>query len=260
MAAVASQTRPEPPRATERQQCVHVQRGPRSQDEWSGRPRNRRRSRHRRVPTVRECIRMGKRRLQGWVSRGQCGGPWRLSAVGGQTAGLPPSGTRWAARRAVMPVGHLTNRGWTVPEGAELACKHHKEAPQERAQAAVTQEPWRKSRQVHDSLKVLSVAAEEKHDHEVNGNPEYDNLCENCVKESGLSRHRRRVYSESCAFDCASVTFKKANEFVTVLTGRGPRCECFCRVVPRKGQRLNELDTFLAVMRARYPSPSEIRQ
>ena len=35
---------------------------------------------------------------------------------------------------------------------------------------------------------------------------------------------------------------------------RGPRCECFCRFVPRKGQRLKDLEHFLAVMRARYPS------
>ena len=62
----------------------------------------------------------------------------------------------------------------------------------------------------------------------------------------------RRVYSESCAFDHASVTFKESDGYVTALTGRGPRCECFCRVVPRKGQRLKDLEHFLAVMRARY--------
>ena len=39
----------------------------------------------------------------------------------------------------------------------------------------------------------------------------------------------------------------------TSLTGRGPRCECFCRVVPRKGERLKDLEHFLAVVRARYP-------
>ena len=61
------------------------------------------------------------------------------------------------------------------------------------------------------------------------------------------------MYSESCAFDYASVTFKESDGYVTVLTGRGPRCECFCRVVPRKGQRLKDLEHFLAVMRARYP-------
>ena len=77
--------------------------------------------------------------------------------------------------------------------------------------------------------------------------------CEICVKSSGISRHPRRVYSESCAFDYASVTFKESDGFVTVLTGRRPRCECFCRVVPRKGQRLKDLAHFLAVMRARYP-------
>ena len=59
--------------------------------------------------------------------------------------------------------------------------------------------------------------------------------------------------SESCAVDCASVTFKEYDGYVTVLTGRGPLCECFCRVVPRKGQRLKDLEHFLAVMRARYP-------
>ena len=72
------------------------------------------------------------------------------------------------------------------------------------------------------------------------------------MKSSGISRHPRRVYSESCAFDYASVTFKESDGYVTVLTGRRPRCECFCRIVPRKGQRLKDLEHFLAVMRARY--------
>ena len=62
-----------------------------------------------------------------------------------------------------------------------------------------------------------------------------------CGKSSAISRHLRRVYSESCGFEYACVTSKDANQFVTVLTGSGPRCECFCRVVPREGQRLNEL-------------------
>ena len=90
----------------------------------------------------------------------------------------------------------------------------------------------------------LPLTLEEKHRHESNGHAEYFNRCEICV----------RVYSESCAFDFASVTFKESDGYVTVLTGRGPRCECFCRVVPRKGQRLKDLEHFLAVMRARYPS------
>ena len=62
-----------------------------------------------------------------------------------------------------------------------------------------------------------------------------------CVKWSGISGHPRRVYSESCAFGYASVTFKEFDGYVTVFTGRGDRCECFCRVVPRKGQRLKDL-------------------
>ena len=49
------------------------------------------------------------------------------------------------------------------------------------------------------------------------------------------------------------MSLSKTDGYVTVLTGRGPRCECFCRVVPRKGQRLNDLAHFLAVTRARYP-------
>ena len=105
----------------------------------------------------------------------------------------------------------------------------------------------------------LPCTPEEKHRHEVNGHAVYDNRCEICVKSGGISRHPRRVYSESCAFDDASVTFKESDDFVTVLTGRGPRCECFCRVVPRKSQRLKDLEHFLAVMRAKYPA-SEIRQ
>ena len=99
----------------------------------------------------------------------------------------------------------------------------------------------------------LPWTPEEKHRHEVNGHAEYDNRCEICVKSSGISRHPRRVFSESCAFDHASVIFKESDGYVTVYTGRGPRCESFCRVVPRKGQRLKDSEHFLAVMRARYP-------
>ena len=44
----------------------------------------------------------------------------------------------------------------------------------------------------------LPLTLEEKHRHESNGHAEYFNRCEICV----------RVYSESCAFDFASVTFK----------------------------------------------------
>ena len=40
---------------------------------------------------------------------------------------------------------------------------------------------------------------------------------------------------------------KESDGYVNVLTGRGPRYECFCRVVPRKGQRLKDLTHFLAV-------------
>ena len=100
----------------------------------------------------------------------------------------------------------------------------------------------------------LPWSPEEKLRHESNGHAEYDNRCEICVKASGTSRHPRRVYPESCAFDFASVTFKESDGYVTVLTGRGPRCECFCQYVPRKGQRLKYLEHFLAVMRARYSS------
>ena len=61
------------------------------------------------------------------------------------------------------------------------------------------------------------------------------------------------MYSESCAFDYASVTFKESDGYVTVSSGTRPRCECFCRVVPRTGQRLKKLEHFPAVMRARCP-------
>ena len=100
----------------------------------------------------------------------------------------------------------------------------------------------------------LPWTPEEKLRHESNGHAEKDNRCEICVKSCGISRHPRRVHSESCAFDCASVTFKESDGYVTVFTGRGPRCEFFCRVVPRTGQRLKDLEHFLAVMRARYAS------
>ena len=65
----------------------------------------------------------------------------------------------------------------------------------------------------------LPWTPEETHRHEVNGHAEYYNRCEICVKSSGLSRHPRRVYSESCAFDYASVTFKESDGYVTVLIG-----------------------------------------
>ena len=62
----------------------------------------------------------------------------------------------------------------------------------------------------------LPWTPEEKHRHEVNGHAEYDNRCEIYVMSSGISRHPRRVYSESCAFDYASVTFKESDCHVTV--------------------------------------------
>ena len=98
----------------------------------------------------------------------------------------------------------------------------------------------------------LRWTPEEKFRHESDGHAEYDNQCEICVMSSGISRHPRRVYSESCAF---RVSLSK-NLTVTSLciTGRRPRCECFCRVVPRKSLRLKDLEHFLAVMRARHPS------
>ena len=53
----------------------------------------------------------------------------------------------------------------------------------------------------------LPWTPEEKFRHESSGHAEYDNRCELCVKLSGISRHPRRVYSESCAFDYASCHF-----------------------------------------------------
>ena len=64
----------------------------------------------------------------------------------------------------------------------------------------------------------LPWTLEEKHRHEVNGHAEYDNRCEICVKSSGISRHTRRVYSESCEFDYASVTFKESDGYIIVMT------------------------------------------
>ena len=69
-------------------------------------------------------------------------------------------------------------------------------------------------------VRRLPWTPEEKHRHEVNGHAECDNRCEICVKSSGISRHPRRVYSITCAFDYASVTFKESDGYVTVLTGR----------------------------------------
>ena len=68
----------------------------------------------------------------------------------------------------------------------------------------------------------LPRTPEEELRHESNGHVECDNRCEICVMSSGISRHQRRVYSESCAFDYASVTFKESDGYVTVLTGNGP--------------------------------------
>ena len=68
----------------------------------------------------------------------------------------------------------------------------------------------------------LPRTPEEKLRHECDGHVECDNRCEICVMSSGISRHPRRVYSESCAFDFASVTFKESDGYVTVLTGKGP--------------------------------------
>ena len=62
----------------------------------------------------------------------------------------------------------------------------------------------------------LPWTPEEKHRHKVNGHAEYDNLCQIWAKSSGVARNLRRVYSQSCAFDHASVTLKDANEFVSV--------------------------------------------
>ena len=67
----------------------------------------------------------------------------------------------------------------------------------------------------------LPWTPEEKLRHESDGHAEYDNRCEICVKSSEISRHLRRVYSESCAFDDVSVTLKESDGYVTVLTGRG---------------------------------------
>ena len=82
----------------------------------------------------------------------------------------------------------------------------------------------------------LPWTTEEKIRHESDGHTEYDNRSEIWVKSCGISRRPRRVYFEPCTFDNASVTFTESDSYVTVLTGRGPLCECFCRVVPRNGQ------------------------
>ena len=42
------------------------------------------------------------------------------------------------------------------------------------------------------------------------------------MKSSGISRHPRRVYSEFCALDYASITFKGSDGCVTVLTAEDP--------------------------------------
>ena len=63
----------------------------------------------------------------------------------------------------------------------------------------------------------LPWTPEEKLRHESNGHAEYDNSCEICVKSSGISRHPRRMHSESFAFYHTSVTFKESDGYVTVV-------------------------------------------
>ena len=99
----------------------------------------------------------------------------------------------------------------------------------------------------------LPWTLEEKHRREVNGHAEYDNRCEICVMSSGISKHPHRVYSQSCAFDYASVTFKESDGYVTVLAGRGSLWRMLLSSCSRKGQRLKDLEHFLAVTRARCP-------
>ena len=50
----------------------------------------------------------------------------------------------------------------------------------------------------------LPWTPEDKLRHESTGHAEYDNRCGICVKSSGISRHPRRLYSESCAFESLS--------------------------------------------------------
>ena len=85
---------------------------------------------------------------------------------------------------------------------------------------------------------------------EIDDHAECNSRCESCDNP----QPSRQLYSEFCMFNHVSVKFKEADEYVTVLGGEGPRCEHFCGVVPRKGQRLAQLDVFLAFERARYPS------
>ena len=101
----------------------------------------------------------------------------------------------------------------------------------------------------------LPWTPEEKHRRELNGHAEHDNRCKVCVKSSGISRYTRRVYSKSCAFDHASVTFKKSDGYVTVLTGRGPRC---CSTQRSASERLGTFSCSHASEMSQ--SASDIRQ
>ena len=50
-----------------------------------------------------------------------------------------------------------------------------------------------------------------------------------------MFRHPRRVYSESCAFDYASVTFKESDGYVTVLTlSEDPDADAFVELFHAK--------------------------
>eukprot|EP00974_Lingulodinium_polyedra_P103736 10040893-Lingulodinium_polyedra.AAC.1 len=69
-----------------------------------------------------------------------------------------------------------------------------------------------------------------------------------------VTRHAKQAYAETANFDYAKVIVKDEGQEMSLLVGRGPRGEVFCRKAPRKGLRMLDLDDFLAVMKARYPS------
>ena len=99
----------------------------------------------------------------------------------------------------------------------------------------------------------LPCTPEEEVRHEIDGHAEYDRRCGSFVESGDIPRLSRLLYSEFCVFDYAMVKFTEADEFVTVWTGRGPRCEKCSRIVSCRGQRLAELNTFLAITRVKTP-------
>ena len=96
------------------------------------------------------------------------------------------------------------------------------------------------------------MTAEEKLNHERTGHATFDKRCEACVQVRGVSRHVKRACDETVYLDYAVIKNSKQGSEVKVLVGAGPRGEMYARAVHRKGARLEDVGSFLKVIRDRY--------